>query len=74
MNQATQECLWLRHLLSNLSFTQTNATVIYEDNQGALDLAKNSKYSERSKHIEIHNFFIIICHERVIAEDIALEY
>ena len=71
LSQAIQECLWLRHLLSNLSFTQTNATVIYEDNQGALDLAKNSKYSERSKHIEIHNLF---CRERVTAGDIVLKY
>ena len=71
LSQATKECLWIRLLLSNLCFTQRNATVIYEDNQGALDLAKNSKYSERSKHIEIHNLF---CRERVVAGDIALKY
>ena len=36
LSQATQECLWLRRLLSDLCFTQKNTIIIFEDKQGAL--------------------------------------
>ena len=31
-------------------------TTIYEDNQGAIELAKNAKYHNRTKHIDICHF------------------
>ena len=33
-------------------------TIIYEDNQGAIELAKNAKYHNRTKHIDICHHFV----------------
>ena len=38
---------------------KTNApTTIYEDNQGAIKLAKNVKYHIRTKHTDIYYHFV----------------
>ena len=42
LSSCTQEAVWLRRLLKNLGKDMTLPTVIYEDNQGAIELAKNS--------------------------------
>ena len=50
---ASQEVVWLRNLLKDIGFPQLNATLVYEDNQGAMCLAKNPKAHSRTKHIDI---------------------
>ena len=45
--------------------------VIYEDNQGAIELTKNAKYHRRTKHIDISHHFI---HERVMSKEIMVKY
>ena len=52
--QATQESLWLHQLLKDLEFTQKDASVTFEDNQGAINLTKHQKHHDRTKHIAIH--------------------
>ncbi|KAE9262859.1 hypothetical protein PR003_g33379, partial [Phytophthora rubi] len=47
------------------------ATVIYEDNQGAMALAKNVDYEARTKHIDIRYHFI---REKVVSNEVELEY
>ena len=51
--EATQEVIWLRQLLSDFGYPQTNPTVLHCDNQGALALSKNPLYQSRSKHFDI---------------------
>ena len=47
---------------------QTDAlTTIYEDNQGATELAKNAKYHDWTKHIEIYHHFV---REKVVSNEI----
>lgn len=46
-------------------------TTIYEDNQGANDLANNPKYHNRTKHIDICHHFV---RERVITNEINVVY
>ena len=60
--QVTQELLWLHQLLKDLEFTQKDASVTFEDNQGAITLTKHQKHHDRTKHIAIHELF---CRERV---------
>jgi hypothetical protein len=55
---AVQEVLYLRSLLEELRFKQTGATVIYEDNQSAIKIARNPEHHGRCKHIDIRFFFI----------------
>ena len=46
-------------------------TTIYEDNQGAIELAKNAKFHNRTKHIDICHHFV---RERVVSNEIRVIY
>ncbi|GMF55954.1 unnamed protein product [Phytophthora fragariaefolia] len=41
LSDCVKECIWMRRLLKDIGVDQVGATVIYEDNQGAMALAKN---------------------------------
>ena len=58
ISSATQEAIWLRRLISSLGFDCKKATVLFEDNQGAIALSKNPKGHSRTKHIDIKYHFI----------------
>ena len=53
MSSATQEVIWLCRLMKDLGKQVDAPTTIYEENQGAIELAKNAKYHSRTKHIDI---------------------
>ena len=53
LSTATQEIVWIRRLLSDLTATQGQATVLMEDNQGAICIAKNPVLHVRTKHIDV---------------------
>ena len=57
--------------MTDLNISQAKPTVIREDNQGALAMAKNPVRHKRTKHIDIKHHFI---REAVRAGTIALEY
>ena len=44
-------------------------TTLYEDNQGAIELSKNPKFHNRTKHIDISYHFI---RERVLSKEISV--
>ena len=50
---AAQETVWLRNLLQDVGLSQKDATLVREDNQGAMCLARNPKDHTRTKHIDI---------------------
>jgi hypothetical protein len=58
---ATQEALYLRRLLGDLGVEQRGPTVIWEDNQGCVALAKNPVHHQRTKHIDIRYHFVREC-------------
>ena len=68
---ATQEAIWLRSLLSDLGQELTSPTNIFEDNQGAIQLAKNPKFHNRTKHVDVTYHFI---RERVNSNEISVTY
>ena len=49
----------------------TTPTIVYKDNQGAIELTKNAKYHGRTKHIDISHHFV---RERVISKEIMIKY
>lgn len=53
MSAACSEIVWLRGLLAELGFTQSNPTPLYADNTSAIQIAANPIYHERTKHIEV---------------------
>ncbi|GJU04482.1 retrovirus-related pol polyprotein from transposon TNT 1-94 [Tanacetum coccineum] len=48
-------------MLKELHMEQEDATEIYVDNKSAIDLAKNTVYHDRSKHINTRYHFIREC-------------
>ena len=60
LSQAAQEGIWLKRLLSDLG-VEAMSTVILEDNQGAIAIAKNPVNHSRTKHIDIRYHYIREC-------------
>ena len=71
LSSAAQETVWLRKLISELKNPPECPTVILEDNQSAIAMAKNPQFHGRSKHIDIKHHFI---RERVSEKEIDLTY
>ena len=71
LSAAVQELLWLNRLLCELGFKDLVGTVIYEDNQGAIALAKNPVGHKRTKHIDTRYHFI---REKVDCGELRLQY
>jgi hypothetical protein len=71
LSAAASECIWLRRLVSNLGMDVTTPTTIYEDNQGAIDIAKNPKHHDRTKHIDVSHHFV---RERVASKELYVEH
>ena len=67
MVNASQEALWLRHILLEFIFQQQHPTSLWCDNQSAIKLIKDSVQHQRRKHIELHMHFIKkLIHDQVI--------
>lgn len=68
---ATCQAIWLRRVLEDLGWKQTEATEIHCDNKSAINLSKNPIMHNRSKHIELKYHFL---REMVIKDQVKLEY
>ena len=53
LSSATQEVVWIQKLLSDLKYELSKPTVIMEDNQGTISIAKNPVNHGQTKHIDI---------------------
>ena len=59
LSSAIQEVVWLRKLLiSDIQVTSRDPTLLMEDNQGAISIAKNPVAHSRTKHIDIRYHYI----------------
>ena len=62
LSVATQEAVWLRRLLSEMRMCSKEPTVLKEDNQGAVAIAKNPVFHSRTKHIDIrYHYVLYVC-------------
>ena len=50
---AGQEAVWMRLFISELYGSSMKEIIVFEDNQSAIQIAKNPQFHERTKHIEI---------------------
>jgi len=71
LSSTTQEAIRLRRLTEDLGKQIDAPTTVYEDNQGAIELAKNVKYHNRTKHIDIYHHFV---RKRVVYNEIEVIY
>lgn len=58
MSTACSEIVWLRGLLVEIGFPQSNPTPLYADNTSAIQIATNLVYHERTKHVEVDCHYI----------------
>ena len=69
---ACSEAIWLRLLCSELGMNiKEGTTLIWEDNQGCIQLAKGPSRRKVSKHIDIRHHFI---RQHVANKEIKLKY
>jgi hypothetical protein len=53
------QIIWLHNLLSELGANPTDEPVmLYIDNKGAIDLTKDSRHHQQTKHIDVIYHFI----------------
>jgi hypothetical protein len=71
LSMATQEATWLRRLLSELNAGDVKPTLIYEDNQGAIAIAKNPVAHSKMKHIDVKYHYV---REAIQNKIVTLEY
>ena len=50
--------LYASLILNNLSVSQDNATVLFEDNRGALLMAQQRQPTKRTRHMEVKYFVV----------------
>lgn len=55
---ALSEAVWIRKILFDLKCEQKHPTIIFEDNRSCLNLIKEEKLSNRSKHIDTKFHFV----------------
>ena len=53
MSLAYSKIIWLRGLLAELDFSETDPTPLHADNTSAIQIMVNPVYHERTKHIEV---------------------
>jgi hypothetical protein len=58
MSTTYSEIVWLRGLLAELGFSQSNSTPLHADNTSAIQIATNPIYHECTKHIEVDCYSI----------------
>ena len=72
LSSATQEAIWFRKLLGQLSeVTEYQPIILKEDNQGAITMAQNHVPHGRTKHIDVKYHFV---HEAIQQRLIELKY
>jgi hypothetical protein len=64
LTEAAKEAIWMQGLMNELGLKQ-NEVPLFEDNKGAICLAKHDVYHERTKHIDIRHHFVRECVERM---------
>jgi len=61
----------MRQLLSDLHHQQHGSTILYEDNQAAIAISRNSQSHTKMKHIDIRYHYV---REKALDETIDIQY
>jgi hypothetical protein len=72
LSEASREAIWLKRLGIELMLPSASTPiVINEDNQAALQIVRDHRFSERTKHVALHHFFV---RGEVANENLAVQY
>jgi hypothetical protein len=61
--RSAKQIKWMYSGMDEVGFPQPRPAVLYNDNNGAVSLTKNTKHNSRVKHIDIRHHFIRDCVE-----------
>ena len=64
--EAGKYILYIRTILKEIGLEQDNATILYEDNQGALLMANAQRPTKRTRHMDVKHFAI----QQWVAQDL----
>ena len=62
LSEAVSEIKLLKNILETFNIDLKTPIKIYEDNSGALDIAKYGNFTKNSKYIEVHYHFVNECY------------
>lgn len=68
---AVQEGIWIRNFLNEIGIIEIKLIKLHGDNKGAIQVATNNNFSERTKHIDIKTKFV---KEKIENGEIELNY
>ena len=68
LSEAVSEILLIKNLLINFNVEIKKPVNIYEDNSGAVIIAKYGNFTKRSKYIEVHYHFVNQNYEKGLIE------
>ena len=71
LSAVIQDVMWSRNLLTEIGFDAPGPTTVYEDNQSCIAYAKDSRFHNRAKHIDIRYHFV---REAVASNVVSLSY
>jgi hypothetical protein len=57
-SQAGQEAIYLREMFTDFGFSQTQATLLYEDNLACMAMIENPVHRKFSRHIDIRKYYV----------------
>lgn len=61
LSEAVKEVQWLRNILHDFHVNINDPIVINSDNQSTIKMVENSKFSSRTKHIDVRLHFVRDC-------------
>lgn len=68
---AAKELIWLQGICLDLKVNVPDVITLFNDNQGSISLAQNPVFHARTKHIEVHHYWI---REKVEAKTFSISY
>jgi hypothetical protein len=71
LDEAVRKTLEIRALMKNIGLEQKDPTIIYQDNQSTMLIAKQNTTSNKLKHINNRYFFV---REKIAEGEITLQY
>lgn len=73
MSDSVSEIRVILNLLKDFKIRPNKPVNIYEDNSGAIAIAKFGNLTKNSKYIEVHYHFVNECYEKGIIEIVKVE-
>lgn len=73
ISEAVKECHWLKNVLKDFDVVVNEPIKINSDNQSTIKMVENSKFSSRTKHIDVRLHFVRDYVDIILSDDNLLD-